>query len=77
MDVETFTLAGPDLTHYMRDNKPLVIKMIASRRDRKLVGVQVAGPGNGAKRLGVEAGLILMGGTLDQLADVDFVYAPP
>jgi rhodanese-related sulfurtransferase len=61
----------------MRDNKPLVIKMIASKRDRKLVGVQVAGPGNGAKRLDVAAGMILMGGTLDQLADVDFGYAPP
>jgi len=77
MDIETFTLAGPDLPHYMRDNKPLVIKMIASRRDRKLIGVQVAGPGNGAKRLDVAASMILMGGTLDQLADVDFGYAPP
>lgn len=77
MDIETFTLAGSDLPHYIRDNKPLVIKMIASRRDRKLVGLQVAGPGNGAKRLDVAAGMILMGGTLDQLADVDFCYAPP
>ncbi len=77
MDIETFTLTGPDLPHYMPDNKPLVIKMIASRRDRKLIGVQVAGPGNGAKRLDVAASMILMGGTMDQLADVDFGYAPP
>ena len=77
MEIETFTLAGPDLPHYMPDNKPLVIKMIASRRDRKLIGVQVVGPGNGAKRLDVAAGMILMGGTMDELADVDFGYAPP
>jgi rhodanese-related sulfurtransferase len=39
--------------------------------------VQVAGMGNGAKRLDVAASIILMGGTLDQLANVDFGYAPP
>ncbi|HUH65812.1 MAG TPA: FAD-dependent oxidoreductase [Syntrophales bacterium] len=77
MDVETFVLAGPDMPHYMPNNKPLVIKMIASKRDRRLIGVQVVGPGNGAKRLDVAAGMILMGATLDQLADVDFGYAPP
>jgi NADPH-dependent 2,4-dienoyl-CoA reductase/sulfur reductase-like enzyme/rhodanese-related sulfurtransferase len=77
MDIETFVWAGPDMAHYMPENKPLLIKMIASKRDRKLVGVQVAGPGDGAKRLDVAAGMILMGATLDQLADVDFGYAPP
>ncbi|HVO65114.1 MAG TPA: FAD-dependent oxidoreductase [Syntrophales bacterium] len=77
MEIETFTLAGPDLPHYIPDNKPLIIKMIASRRDRKLIGVQVVGPGNGSKRLDVAASVILMGGTLDELADVDFGYAPP
>jgi len=77
LELEIFTWAGPDLPHYLRESKPFIIKMIASRRDRKLVGVQVAGPGNGAKRLDVAASMILMGGTLDQLADVDFGYAPP
>ncbi|MEN6317531.1 MAG: FAD-dependent oxidoreductase [Syntrophaceae bacterium] len=77
MDIETFVLAGPDIPHYMPESKPLVIKMLASRRDRKLIGVQVAGPGNGSKRLDVAASMILMGGTLDELADVDFGYAPP
>ncbi len=77
LDIETFVLVGPDLPHYMPESRPLLIKMIASRRDRKLLGVQVAGPGDGAKRLDVAAGMILMGATLDQLADVDFGYAPP
>jgi NADPH-dependent 2,4-dienoyl-CoA reductase/sulfur reductase-like enzyme/rhodanese-related sulfurtransferase len=77
MDIETFVLVAPDMAHYMPESKPLLIKMIASKRDRKLVGVQVAGPGDGAKRLDVAAGMIFMGATLDQLADVDFGYAPP
>jgi NADPH-dependent 2,4-dienoyl-CoA reductase/sulfur reductase-like enzyme/rhodanese-related sulfurtransferase len=77
MDVETTTWAGPDMPHYMPGNGPFIIKMIASRQDRKLLGVQVAGMGNGAKRLDVAAGIIYMGGTLDDLANVDFGYAPP
>jgi NADPH-dependent 2,4-dienoyl-CoA reductase/sulfur reductase-like enzyme/rhodanese-related sulfurtransferase len=74
---ETFILAGPDKPHYMADSRPLIIKMIASRKDRKLLGVQVAGPGNGSKRIDVAAAMILMGATLEQVADIDFGYAPP
>jgi len=77
MDVETVTWAGPDKPHFMTDAKPFIIKMIAGRRDRKLIGLQVAGMGDSAKRLDVAAGTILFGGTLDQLADIDIAYAPP
>jgi rhodanese-related sulfurtransferase len=77
MDVETTTWAGPDMPHYMPGNGPFIIKMTASRQDRKLLGVQVAGMGNGAKRLDVAASIIYMGGTLDDLANIDFGYAPP
>ncbi|MCF8069816.1 MAG: FAD-dependent oxidoreductase [Desulfobacterales bacterium] len=77
LDVEVTTWAGPDKPHYM-GAKPGIIKMIANRRDRKLIGVQVAGLGDAGKRfLDVSATVILFGGTLDQLADVDFAYAPP
>jgi NADPH-dependent 2,4-dienoyl-CoA reductase/sulfur reductase-like enzyme/rhodanese-related sulfurtransferase len=77
LSVETVTWAGPDMPHYMAEARPLVIKMIADRRNRKLLGVQVSGMGNGAKRLDVAAATILLGGTVEQLADVDFGYAPP
>ncbi|GBC63495.1 pyridine nucleotide-disulfide oxidoreductase [Desulfonema ishimotonii] len=77
LDVETVTWAGPDMPHYIPGAGPFVIKMIASKRDRKLLGVQVAGMGNGAKRLDVAASMILMGGTLDDVANIDFGYAPP
>ena len=77
MDIETTTWAGPDKPHYM-DAKPLVIKMIASRSDRRLLGIQVAGLSAAGKGyLDVAAATILFGGNLDQLADIDFSYAPP
>ncbi|MFP4306648.1 MAG: FAD-dependent oxidoreductase [Desulfococcaceae bacterium] len=77
LDIETTTWSGPDMPHYIPGHGPLVIKMIASRRDRKLLGVQFAGMGNAAKRLDAAAALILMGATLDDVANVDFGYAPP
>jgi NADPH-dependent 2,4-dienoyl-CoA reductase/sulfur reductase-like enzyme/rhodanese-related sulfurtransferase len=77
LPIETTTWAGPDMPHYMKEARPLVIKMIADRRNRRLLGIQVAGPGNGAKRLDVAASVILLGGTIDQVADIDYAYAPP
>lgn len=77
LDIETVTWSGPDMPHYIPTHGPLVIKMIASRRDRKLLGVQFAGMGNAAKRLDAAAALILMGANLDDVANVDFGYAPP
>ncbi|MDX9787750.1 MAG: FAD-dependent oxidoreductase [Desulfobacterales bacterium] len=75
--IETTTWTGPDMPHFMSEARPLIIKMIADRRDRKLLGIQVAGMGNGAKRLDVAAAVILLGGSVDQVADIDYGYAPP
>ena len=77
LTVETTTWAGPDMPHYMEQARPLIIKMIADSRNRKLLGVQVAGLGNGAKRLDVAASVLLFGGLVDDIADIDFGYAPP
>jgi NADPH-dependent 2,4-dienoyl-CoA reductase/sulfur reductase-like enzyme/rhodanese-related sulfurtransferase len=76
-DIETAIWAGPDKPHYMTQSKPLVIKMIASRRSRKLLGMQIAGPGDGSKRLDVAASAIHFGATVDEIANIDLGYAPP
>ena len=76
-DVETAIWAGPDKPHYLPESRPLVIKMIASRRSRKLLGVQIVGMGDASKRLDVAASVIFFGGTIDQLANIDLGYAPP
>ncbi len=76
-EVETAIWAGPALPHYLPQSRPLFIKMVASRRNRKLLGLQVVGPGDGSKRLDVAASAIFMGATVDQLGDMDLGYAPP
>ena len=77
LPIETAIWAGSDRPHYMQTSNPLVIKMIADRRSRKLLGVQVVGMGEGAKRLDVAAAAVLFGGSVDQVADIDYAYAPP
>jgi NADPH-dependent 2,4-dienoyl-CoA reductase/sulfur reductase-like enzyme/rhodanese-related sulfurtransferase len=76
-DIETVIWTGPDKPHYLPDSKPLVIKMIASRSSRKLLGVQIVGMGDASKRLDVAATAIYFGATVDQFANVDLGYAPP
>jgi NADPH-dependent 2,4-dienoyl-CoA reductase/sulfur reductase-like enzyme/rhodanese-related sulfurtransferase len=77
LPVETAIWSGPDLPHYMQTAKPLVIKMIADRHSRKLLGVQVVGMGDGARRLDAAAAAVFFGGSVDQVADIDYAYAPP
>jgi rhodanese-related sulfurtransferase len=55
----------------------IIIKMIVGKSDRKLLGVQIAGKGDVSKRLDVAATVIRFGGTLEELTDIDFGYAPP
>lgn len=76
-EVESMIWAGPDSPHYMPRSKPLIIKMVASKRTRKLLGVQVVGPGDGSKRLDVGASTLYYGGTVDDVAQIDLGYAPP
>ena len=76
-DIETIIWAGPDRPHYLPQSRPLIIKMIASRRSRKLLGVQIVGMGDASKRLDVAATALFFGATVDQIGNIDLGYAPP
>ncbi len=76
-EIETAIWAGPDKPHYVPGSDALVIKMVASRRTRKLLGFQVVGRGEASKRLDVAASALFFGATVDQVAGIDLGYAPP
>lgn len=76
-EVITAMVPGSDRAHYMPQSKSLLIKIIADKRTERLLGVQITGPGEGAKRIDVAATAITAGMTLDQLASLDLSYAPP
>ena len=77
LDVETVLWTGPDRPQYMKGAAPLTIKLVVERKNRRLVGLQVVGPGDGAKRLDVAVTAMSLGATLDQIAHLDLAYAPP
>ncbi|MEN6333925.1 MAG: FAD-dependent oxidoreductase [Phycisphaerales bacterium] len=68
---------APDRAHFMPGAKLLILKLIADRKSRKLLGAQTIGPGAGDKRIDVAAMGLTAGITVDQLANADLCYAPP
>jgi len=76
-DVVTAMAPGPDKAHFMPAAVPLMLKLVADRKTRRLLGVQGIGPGAGDKRIDVAAMAITAGMTVDQLANADLCYAPP
>jgi len=76
-DVVTVLAPAPDKAHFMPQAKLLMLKLIADRHTRKLLGAQAVGPGAGDKRIDVVAMALTAGMTVDQLANADLCYAPP
>ena len=64
IDYETGLCAGPDRPHYMPGAQQIIIKIIAAKSDRKVLGVQITGKGEVSKRLDVAATVIRFGGPL-------------
>lgn len=56
---------------------PIDMKMIFDPESRKVLGAQLVGWEGVDKRIDVLAAVIRMGGTIDDLADLELAYAPP
>jgi len=76
-EVETMIVSGADKPHYFPNHNPLNIKLIASKRDRTILGAQVVGPGVADKRIDVVASAMYFNASLDDLTNIDLSYAPP
>lgn len=76
-DVVTTVSPQHDRAHYAPGHSLVILKLIADRATRRVLGVQGIGPGEVAKRLDVGAAVIHFEGTIDDLVDLDLSYAPP
>ncbi len=76
-DVETVLTVLDDKAHYYPGSGLFIVKLTADRATRKLLGVQVLGPGAVDKITDIGVTAISLGATVDQLAAMDFAYAPP
>jgi len=76
-DVVTAFVPGPDKAHFFPGKKLFLVKLIADRKTGKLLGAQLIGPGDIARRLDVMVTAITLGATAHQVANLDLAYAPP
>lgn len=63
--------------HYYPGSTPVTVKLITDRESRKLLGAQMVGRSDVAKRLDVLATAITAGMTVDEISMLDLTYAPP
>lgn len=76
-DVVTALVPTDDKAHYYPDASFFITKLIADRSTRKLLGVQVFGPGSVDKMVDIAVMGLNMGAVLDDFENADFAYAPP
>ncbi len=65
-----------DREHFIPGAEIINIKMTACRKTKKLLGVQIAGKGEVAKRIDIAAMVISKSGIVDDILSVDLGYAP-
>ncbi len=76
-DVDYVINPNVDKPHYLKSVRHFIMKMMADRKTRRILGVQCVGTGELVKRIDVSASSITFGATVDQAADIDLGYAPP
>lgn len=77
MDVVTMVTEGRTASGYMPEASPIAVKVLADRRSRRLIGLQIVGGRGAGKRIDTAAATLWGAGTVDDLASMDLAYAPP
>ena len=68
---------GPDKPGFYPGAKPVVTKLIADKKTRKILGVQILGPGEAAKRMEIAATALTCNASVDMLSMLNLAYSPP
>ena len=76
-DYITVLSPSPDKAHFLTDAKMIVIKFIVDKATRKLLGAQIVGPGDVAKRMEISVANITSGAMVTDIGHYDLAYAPP
>jgi len=76
-DVSTCLVPGLEYASYYPNGKEILVKLVVESSTGRLLGGQVVGLGETAKRIDVLATALTFGATVDELANLDLAYAPP
>ena len=75
--VVTATVSAPDKPHYYPGNQPIILKLVAEKANRRLIGIEGVGLGDVMKRVDVAITAMTAHMTVDDVAQLDLAYAPP
>jgi len=76
-EAETIICPGPDRPHFYPGSDSIIIKLVADKKTQKILGAQILGPGDIAKRLDIVVSALSFGATANRLSTLDLAYAPP
>ena len=74
---ETATIESTTRAGYFPGAMPLTVKLLAERRDGRLLGAQIVGREGAAKRIDVLATALTARFTVEEVLHLDLSYAPP
>ncbi len=66
-----------DRAHYYPDERHMFARMVTERGTGRLVGLQVVSRGDVTRLVDVFCSVLLRGGCVEDLLDLEFAYAPP
>lgn len=76
IEVDSVYAIAPDKVGLMPSSNPLHFKLVYEVPTGKILGAQAIGKGNADKRIDVIATMITMGGTIEDLKDLELSYSP-
>ena len=76
-DCVTVLSPAPDKAHFLDEAKLIIIKLVVDRSNARVLGAQIIGPGEVAKRMEIVSANIASGGKVTDIAQYDLAYAPP
>lgn len=76
-DVDTVLIKAGSRAHYYPGSQPVTVKLVVERSSKRLLGAQMVGRSDIAKRLDVLATAITAKMTVEDIAMLDLTYAPP
>ncbi len=77
LDARAVWLVADDTAHYWPEAKNIYLQLIYETGTRRVLGLQSLSEGDAAGRVNMAAQVILAGGTLEDLGEIEHAYAPP
>jgi NADPH-dependent 2,4-dienoyl-CoA reductase/sulfur reductase-like enzyme/rhodanese-related sulfurtransferase len=76
-DVVTVLNPSPDKPHFLKEARLIIIKLVVENATGRLLGAQIVGPGDVAKRMDVVVTTLTAGRPVTDISHLDLAYAPP